>query len=264
MNKNRDHKNTIKDALAFTVILLPFAAVGGYFTGRYTYASYTAEVRQMILEQVGSVDTLALISMAQTVLYTVFCAVAGYMLAGLTGLMKPLKYKKEPLLKTVFITVICGVLFSLDDPVFGTLIPQVAASYKSGLLYKSIDNLITSVLYGGIVEELILRLFLMSLVAFVLWKLFFKKYSKEEIPAKVFVIANVICALLFAAGHLPATISMFGELSFVILCRCFLMNGALGFVFGELYRKYGIQYAFIGHMGVHVVSKVIWNFSHFI
>ena len=35
----------------------------------------------------------------------------------------------------------------------------------------------------------------------------------------------------------------------LVLLRCFLLNGELGLVFGWLYRKYGIQYAMIGHAG---------------
>lgn len=99
---------------------------------------------------------------------------------------------------------------------------------------------------------------MMSLVTLILWKLFFKRYEKENLPVQVFWAANIICAIVFAAGHLPATVSSFGELSFLIVIRCFLLNGAFGLVFGELYRKHGIQYAFIGHMGTHIVSKLIW------
>jgi hypothetical protein len=99
---------------------------------------------------------------------------------------------------------------------------------------------------------------MMSIVVLILWKVFCKKYSKDEIPTAVYVIANVICAVLFAAGHLPATVAMFGELTGLILVRCFLLNGVFGFGFGELYRRYGIQYAFVGHMGTHIVSKLVW------
>lgn len=64
--------------------------------------------------------------------------------------------------------------------------------------------------------------------------------------------------LLFAEGHLPATITMFGALTPLVLLRCFLLNGGLGLAFGWLYRKYGIQYAMIGHAGTHIISKLIW------
>ena len=103
-----------------------------------------------------------------------------------------------------------------------------------------------------------LRLFFMSLIAYIIWKLFFKKHHKENIPASVFIIAHIIAALLFAAGHLPATISVFGTLTPVLLIRCFLLNGGFGLVFGWLYRKHGIIYAMLGHILFHVVSKLIW------
>ncbi|MBQ9079720.1 MAG: CPBP family intramembrane metalloprotease [Clostridia bacterium] len=115
-----------------------------------------------------------------------------------------------------------------------------------------------SVLYGGIIEEVMMRLFFMSLITLVIWKLFFKKYDKENIPTSVFVIANVVAALAFAAGHLPATLVTFGELTPLILFRCFLFNGGFGLVFGWLYRKYGIVYAMAGHALFHIISKLIW------
>jgi len=103
-----------------------------------------------------------------------------------------------------------------------------------------------------------LRLFFMSLLAFAVWKLFFKKYDREHIPTSVFVIANVVAAILFAAGHLPATVGISGELTPLLLLRCFLLNGGFGLVFGWLYRKYGIAYAMAGHALFHIVSKLIW------
>ena len=250
--------NTMKNAIKLALVLLPFAAVGGFFTGRYLFATLDADMQQMVLEQLGSVEVLAIVSMVQSVMYAFVCAILGYLLAEKTGLLKSFTIKPNMFVKAVVISVVCGVLFALDYWIFGALSPEVAASYESGIIIRSMDNWIASVFYGGIVEELLLRFFLMSLVALVIWKGFFKKSKKEELPVKVFVIANAVCAFVFAAGHLPATISTFGELSLVIIFRCFLLNGVFGFVFGELYRKYGIQYAMIGHMGTHIVSKLIW------
>lgn len=41
----------------------------------------------------------------------------------------------------------------------------------------------------------------MSLIVFAVWKLFFKNKAKEEIPRGVFIAANILTALLSAAGH---------------------------------------------------------------
>ena len=115
--------------------------------------------------------------------------------------------------------------------------------------------MIASLTYGGVIEEVMLRLFLMSLIAFVLQKLFAR--DKKEVPPAILITANVIAAMLFAAGHLPATVMSIG-LNPIIIFRCFLLNGGAGLLFGRLYRKYGIHYAMIGHALAQVVSKVIW------
>lgn len=251
-------KNTIKKAIKPALVFAPFAAVGGYFTGRYLFDSLGADMQQMVVEQLGSADAYALITMVQSAMYALVCTIIGYILAEKTGLLKSFGLKKDALEKSAIAATICGIVFSLDYWVFGKIIPQVATSYESEITIKSVDNWISSVFYGGIVEELLIRFFLMSFVVFIIWKIFFKNCTKEEIPVKVFMIANVLCALVFAAGHLPATISMFGELTFLIVFRCFVLNGAFGVVYGELYRKFGIQYAIVGHMITHIVSKLIW------
>ena len=122
----------------------------------------------------------------------------------------------------------------------------------------TINAIFASILYGGIVEELLLRLFMMSLLVIIIWKLFYRKMAMEKIPAGIYIIANVLAAILFAAGHLPATAGAFGELTTLLIFRCFLLNGAFGIIFGYLYKKYGIQYAMASHAGFHIVSKAIW------
>ena len=81
---------------------------------------------------------------------------------------------------------------------------------------------------------------------------------RSKSPTDVIIAANIIAALLFAAGHLPSTMQMFGEITPMILLRCFLLNGVGGLVFGYLYRKYGIQYSMMAHAGAHIVWKIIW------
>ena len=119
----------------------------------------------------------------------------------------------------------------------------------------TIAYMLASVTYGAVIEEVMLRLFFLSFVAFVLQKIFEKK---SELPSvKILIIANVISAVLFAAGHLPFTLLAIGS-SPLIIFRCFLLNGGLGLAFGYLYRKFGLRYAMIAHGGCHIVSKLIW------
>jgi membrane protease YdiL (CAAX protease family) len=95
----------------------------------------------------------------------------------------------------------------------------------------------------------------MSLIAFILHFLFERK--KEKPTTAVLVAANVISAILFAAGHLPFTFASIGSTPLIIF-RCFLLNGVFGLLFGYLYRKHGILYAMISHAALHVVSRGIW------
>ena len=251
-------RNEWKNAIKFAVCMIPVAAVGGWFIGSYSYASGSGEMQQLIVEQIGSVTILCFIAALQSIIYTVLCAIIGYRIADSIGLMHSFRIERSHLLPTLVITLVCGIFFALDYWTFGSRLPEVAKIYESGLLTKRLDNWISSVLYGGIVEELMLRLFVMSLLAFVLWKLFFRKCSNKQIPAGVFIVANIISAVLFSAGHLPATVTMFGELSLLVVIRCFVLNGGLGLMFGRIYRKYGIQYAMIGHAGAHIISKICW------
>lgn len=248
-----------KKPLLFSAALLPAAAAGGVFTGIYTYEGYTAEMQQLLLTQLGGYMQYLIVIIFQTILYVVVCGFFGYILADKIGLIKPFTLEKDKLLKTCVAGVICGVAFSLDYWVFGGHIPEAADACRN-ITYS---NLIASVLYGGVVEEVMLRLFAMSLISFVLWKLFYRTLPKQKIPVSVFAIANVIAALLFAAGHLPATFLTFQTVDAIVIIRCFLYNGGLGLVFGWLYRKYGIQYAMIGHAGTHIISKVIWMLVDF-
>lgn len=242
-----------KKALRFMLALLPIAAVATYFTVLYQIDLYDAATVALMIEQLGSMQIVVLISVIQTLVYVAFCGFFGYILAEKTGLMKPIAIKKKPLLLTIGLSVAAGIVFSLDYWTFGAWIGGVRESTLAGM---TASGWIASILYGGIVEEVMLRLFVLSLISWLLWKLFFRK--AETVPEGAHIAANLIAALLFAAGHLPATVTAFGTLTPLILLRCFLLNGGFGLLFGWLFRKHGIQYAMLSHGLLHTVSKLIW------
>lgn len=244
-----------KKPFFFALCLLPIAVAAGIFVGFYQLDIYSDEALAEMTAQFGGKDILIVIGVVQTVIYTLFCGFFGYLLADKIGLWKPIKPEKKKLTVTLGISVLGGILLSLDYWTFGSVIDGVQEGSASGLTGSGI---IASVLYGCVIEEVMLRLFFLSLIAFVIWKVFCRNRGREEIPTAVFVAANLIAALAFAAGHLPATLSTFGELTSLLLFRCFLLNGGFGLVFGRLYRKYGIVYAMIGHAVCHIISKLIW------
>jgi membrane protease YdiL (CAAX protease family) len=114
---------------------------------------------------------------------------------------------------------------------------------------------LAGVLYGGIVEEVLMRLFLMALIVWLL-SFIFKKY-RETIPSSFYWIGIILAALLFSAGHLPATEVLYGELNTLIIARSFILNGVLAVFFGYLFWKKGLEYAMIAHMMLHVVTQLV-------
>ena len=245
--------STLKKSLLFSLAILPIAIVAIIFTCLYQFEMYPPEILEEAVAQVGSMAIVWIITVVQNVGLIMFCCFFGCILAKKLGLWKPIKFEKRTLTVTLILSVIAGIIFSLDPWTFGNLIDGIKESTAAGM---TVYGIIASILYGGIIEEILMRLFVMSLIAFLISKIFYKK--SEEIPAKVFVIANIVAALLFAAGHLPTTLVTFGELSPMLLFRCFLFNGGFGMLFGWLYRKHGLHYAMISHATVHIVSKIIW------
>ena len=237
--------------------LLFFAAVGlvgGFMVGLYLLDSYPADIVAQIQAQGITPTLLGLITAAQSAAYGAVLGGIGILLGKKTGLWRDERtLTRRPLLWTAAIAVIGGLALILPDILyFGKHVPAIADSYATK---PTVPYLIGTVTYGGIIEEVMLRLFCMSLVAFFLWKVFDRKAEKPSVG--VLVAANVISALLFAAGHLPTTIVMIGTTPMIIL-RCFLLNGVFGLAFGWLYRKFGLRYAMMAHGGCHVVSKLIW------
>jgi intracellular septation protein A len=226
--------------------------VGGFFVGLYQLDSYPEEIRQEIAAQGIDSALLGIITAVQAAGYGLILGAAGILLGKKTGLWKDeRKLEKKPLILTAIVAILGGMLLILSDLLFfGNYFDAIRESYavKPGVTY-----ILAAVVYGGVIEEVMLRLFFMSLLAFLLQKLF----RKGSGTTGLLIAANLIAALLFAAAHLPAT-AMLMDLTPMILFRCFLLNGGLGLAFGWLYRKFGLRYAMLAHAGCHVISKLIW------
>lgn len=245
---------TLKKALQTYLVILPFAVIGGITVGMYTCEHSAPEVIEAAIEQLGSYQSLIAVTVIQTLVYSLFGWVIGYFIVERLGLMKPFRFEKTILAKVCPVIVVLGLAFASDYFLMGRLIPEVVADYEKGI---SVTYFISSLTYGGVIEEILLRWFFMGFIALILVMIFARKTDKNEIPAWIFITANVIAAIVFSAGHLPATQMFFGRITGLILFRCFLLNGAFALFFGRWFRKYGIQYAMLGHFGIHFISKII-------
>lgn len=239
-----------KTLLFFSIVGL----IGGYTVGLYQLESYPADIKQELYDQGLNDMLLGVITAVQSAGYGLVLGAAGIWLGKRVSLWKDERcITKKPLLAAIVISVVGGLALILPDLlIFGKYEQALLDMYA---VKPTIPYWLATVTYGAVIEEVMLRLFMMSLVAFVLHLVFERK--RKEVSTGVLVAANIVSALLFAAGHLPANDMMFG-LSPVIVVRCFLLNGGFGLAFGWLYRRFGLRYAMIAHGGCHVVSKLIW------
>ena len=241
--------------LIFALVLLPVALIGGFFTSIYLAESYDSAALSEILNQAGITDIniLHIVTAVQVAGQMLLMGFFGYILAEKTGLLKSFKISKTGFIPTIILTVIGSIIFiALEYGVFANLIPPVAATYEQK---PTISYMISCLTYGGVLEEIMMRWFLMSLLAFIIWKLFFKK--EQSVPKGMLIGVNIVVALLFAAGHLPTTATTMG-ITPLILVRCFSLNSLAGLICGHLYTKHGIQYAMLSHAGFHIIWKIFW------
>ena len=246
-------KKYIKNNWKFLLFVLISGLVGGYCTGLYIPEMYSQDMLQLLQEQGVTPEMLALSGAVQYgILYGLILAAIGLIISKKVGLWKEFSFDKEAAVPTAIIAIIAALcLFPGDRLIFGPFSSWVRDMYN---VSPGLPKIISGLLVGGVVEEVMMRLFFMSLVVLIISKLFCR--NEKEIPVTVFTAANIISALIFAAGHLPGTMAM-TTLTLPLLIRCFLFNGGLGLCFGWLYRKYGIVYAMIAHGSAHLISDLL-------
>lgn len=246
-----------RNPLIFALVLLPIGLIGGFFTSLYLAETYDPAMLSDMLTQTGIADitTLHIITAVQTAGQMLLMGFFGYILAEKTGLLKSFKISKAGIIPTIVLTVLGSIIFiGMEYGVYSNLIPEIATMYEQK---PTLAYMISCLTYGGVLEEIMMRWFLMSLLTFIIWKLFFK--NKQNVPNGVLIGVNIVVALLFAAGHLPTTAATMG-ITPLILVRCFTLNSLAGLICGHLYIKHGIQYAMLSHAGFHILWKIFWIF----
>lgn len=112
----------------------------------------------------------------------------------------------------------------------------------------------TRLLYGGLTEEVLIRWGLMTLLVWIVWRLFQKRLDK---PTSVcFVVAILVSSILFGLGHIPIASVVLPQITLVVVLFVIIANSAFGVVAGYLYWKYGLESAMIAHVLCHVVLAV--------
>jgi membrane protease YdiL (CAAX protease family) len=99
-----------------------------------------------------------------------------------------------------------------------------------------------------------MRFFLLSLFLWVL-----KKITRDASPqprAGIFWTANIIVAVIYAAGHIPAAKSLM-TLTPIVLTAVLLPTGVFALAFGYLTWKRGIEAAILAHFSSDFIAHVL-------
>lgn len=209
-------------------------------------------------------EVLLLSSILQNMVLFAVTTAVGLWLGGKIGLGAPMlrdwltgdpeapRRFRASLPLAVALGVACGAaILVLDLALFSPLMPPLLKTSTGNPSPPAWTGLLAS-FYGGINEELLLRLFLMTILAWVGCKV-----TRTASPGTaVGWTANILAALLFGAGHLPATAALW-PLTPLVLARAFVLNGIGGVAFGWLYWRRGILLAMAAHFSADIVLHVL-------
>lgn len=150
--------------------------------------------------------------------------------------------------RTLLLAAGAGVLVGLVIVLLDRALPAGARpSVPSPARWKGL----LACAYGGVVEELQLRLFLMTLLA----RLLVLVARRKDLSPSLAWIAIGLAALIFGAGHLPLAARL-GPLTALVVTRVIALNGIAGLLFGWLYWRRGLEHAMAAHFAADLVLHV--------
>jgi hypothetical protein len=207
-----------------------------------------------------SIPALKLLTVIQQAIILAVAVLVGLVLASKVGLSSPVAEAAASggdLVSAFKPQIIPGIVGGLTGGVSLVLIAAALKPFLSPEVlarlgeYGKILPLPTRLLYGGIIEELLLRWGLMTLLVWAAWRLFQKGQNRPK-PA-FFVGALLISSVVFAIGHLPMAFMLFPELTLALKLFVIVGNSVFGLIAGYLYWKKGLESAMIAHALTHVV-----------
>jgi membrane protease YdiL (CAAX protease family) len=153
--------------------------------------------------------------------------------------------------------VALGVLVLLLDQCVRTLSrdPQLHQLHRVAQTSSPAAYGLFAPLYGGFVEEVLLRQFLLTLLCIVI--------PSHLVGDTSIWLAIAVDNLLFGLGHLPATAALLGckvsALSMPVIARCLVLNGIAGLYFSWLFWQHSIECSIAAHLSADVVLIQVGN-----
>lgn len=216
---------------------------------------YVVTLQRKLLESLPApLPLLLLASVLQSAMLLAIAVFVGLRAADAVGLRTPLTNaiaarsriretfgELRPLSAAAIGATASFTILALELLLFRPLVPEFTAAAADAGLSRA-EGFLAS-FYGGIGEEIITRLFLVSVIAWIL-------------RGKAMWLAIVIAALIFAAGHLPAAAAL-SALTPALITRTIVLNLLPGIAFGWLFWRGGLEAAMLAHFSADIVLHVV-------
>lgn len=164
------------------------------------------------------------------------------------NLKKPVLQRiKESLPLALILGAVLGIVAIGFDRVFYSYLPELL---QLDVPMPQFFSTLSSILYGGIAEEIMLRWGLMTIMVYVF------SFKGEVLKNWTYIAAIILSALIFALGHYSAT-NQYLEMTPIVWVRMLALNGLGGLFFGWLYWKYHLEAAIFSHMFAHITMAVL-------
>jgi len=227
-----------------------FGLIAGGFTTLYQLSTMSSVLGEQEIPL--PLPVLILIGSFQVALITLILSFLGLSMMNKTNLSL---FKQENRRNGYKLALLFGFTTGLliagsDRFVFQSLIPALT-KYEAKFSFIA---LFAGIFYGGVVEEVMLRLFLMTFLLFIVVKI----KRTDSISDVYYWGAIAITSLLFALLHLPFTSLLFGEITPLLVFRSILLNGVGGIFFGYLYWRHGLIFSMISHMFAHISMQFLF------
>jgi membrane protease YdiL (CAAX protease family) len=172
----------------------------------------------------------------------------------------PVLAGKITLRKYLTISVVSGILAGLGMVLLDVLLDSIFVfpDLPSGAGAPSAIAGFLASFYGGIGEEVLLRLFLVSfLCLLIIGAMKVLGFAKTwRYTDNIMWLSVILASIIFGLGHLPGT-AMIMAITPPVIVRAVLLNGIGGVVFGWLFFRKGLEFAMVSHFSADIVLHVL-------
>ncbi len=198
---------------------------------------------------------------ARSTVFFIFSIFIGLYLGKKIGLETPLltsifegKGLPEGFASTVKLSIFLGILasiiiFILDRFVLSMFGEPLLVLLTTPPLWQRL----LYTFYAGMVEELVLRFFLLTLLMWISWKI---KKTSDGLPTNMGAwIAILLVSFIYGLGYLTKSPS--ADIDHFLNLRIVILNAIAGISFGWLYWKKGIEAAIIANLTATFMILVV-------